>query len=171
MLLSAVPMLKERGADGAWRLLWDWAAAQLRERVSGWLHCRYRPWDQEAWAVPDTTLLATARRAALVAEETRDSVAKTVLDEFKATQPTPARIGARVMMSKLIPLLIAIVLSLSACAEKPSYHERIIVIDPGHGGIDPGAIGTSGTLEKEVVLRTAWPCVTSCRRPGVTRWS
>jgi N-acetylmuramoyl-L-alanine amidase len=58
------------------------------------------------------------------------------------------------MMSKVIPLLIAIVLSLSACAEK-SYHERIIVIDPGHGGIDPGAIGsTSGTLEKEVVLRT-----------------
>ena len=58
-------------------------------------------------------------------------------------------------MSKVIPLLIAIVLSLSACAEKPSYHERIIVIDPGHGGIDPGAIGsTSGTLEKEVVLRT-----------------
>ena len=59
------------------------------------------------------------------------------------------------MVSKVIPLLIAIVLSLSACAEKSSYHERIIVIDPGHGGIDPGAIGsTSGTLEKEVVLRT-----------------
>ena len=45
------------------------------------------PWDQEGGLYLDTTLLATARRAALVAEETRDSVAKTVLDELKATQP------------------------------------------------------------------------------------
>lgn len=29
---------------------------------------------------------------------------------------------------------------------------RVIVIDPGHGGIDPGAIGQAGTLEKDVVL-------------------
>ena len=52
-------------------------------------------------------------------------------------------------------LLIGLVLSLSACAEKEHY-ERIIVIDPGHGGMDPGAIGGSGNiLEKEVTLRTA----------------
>lgn len=29
---------------------------------------------------------------------------------------------------------------------------KIIVIDPGHGGPDPGAVGASGVLEKEVVL-------------------
>jgi len=29
---------------------------------------------------------------------------------------------------------------------------RIVVIDPGHGGEDPGAIGPSGTREKDVVL-------------------
>lgn len=29
---------------------------------------------------------------------------------------------------------------------------RVIVIDPGHGGIDPGAIGRGGTIEKEIVL-------------------
>jgi len=28
----------------------------------------------------------------------------------------------------------------------------VIVIDPGHGGVDPGAIGKGGTMEKEVVL-------------------
>jgi N-acetylmuramoyl-L-alanine amidase len=30
--------------------------------------------------------------------------------------------------------------------------DRIIVIDPGHGGSDPGTIGITGVLEKEVVL-------------------
>ncbi len=31
----------------------------------------------------------------------------------------------------------------------------IVAIDPGHGGEDPGAIGPSGTREKDVVLRVA----------------
>lgn len=33
--------------------------------------------------------------------------------------------------------------------------ERIVVIDPGHGGVDPGAIGVGGTYEKDVVLEYA----------------
>ncbi len=53
---------------------------------------------------------------------------------------------------RIVSLLIGIVLALSACADK--HYERIIVIDPGHGGIDPGAIGSTGyVLEKEVALR------------------
>jgi N-acetylmuramoyl-L-alanine amidase len=32
---------------------------------------------------------------------------------------------------------------------------RVLVIDPGHGGIDPGAIGSAGTYEKDVVLAVA----------------
>lgn len=30
--------------------------------------------------------------------------------------------------------------------------KHVVVIDPGHGGIDPGAIGAQGTYEKDVVL-------------------
>jgi N-acetylmuramoyl-L-alanine amidase len=33
--------------------------------------------------------------------------------------------------------------------------KRIIVIDPGHGGVDSGAIGKSGTYEKKAVLAVA----------------
>lgn len=32
---------------------------------------------------------------------------------------------------------------------------KIIVVDPGHGGKDPGAIGSSGTREKEIALAVA----------------
>lgn len=32
---------------------------------------------------------------------------------------------------------------------------KTIVIDPGHGGVDDGASGRSGTIEKELTLRTA----------------
>jgi len=38
-------------------------------------------------------------------------------------------------------------------AIKKQRRERIIVIDPGHGGDDPGAIGRHGTREKDVVLQ------------------
>jgi len=38
---------------------------------------------------------------------------------------------------------------------KESGSKKIIVLDPGHGGEDPGAIGPAGTKEKNVVLEFA----------------
>ncbi len=35
---------------------------------------------------------------------------------------------------------------------KIAKDKKIVVIDPGHGGEDPGAVGRRGTLEKDVVL-------------------
>ncbi len=35
---------------------------------------------------------------------------------------------------------------------KESTKDKIVVIDPGHGGEDPGAVGRQGTQEKKVVL-------------------
>jgi N-acetylmuramoyl-L-alanine amidase len=33
--------------------------------------------------------------------------------------------------------------------------KKVVVIDPGHGGIDSGAIGVNGTYEKDVVLKVS----------------
>ncbi len=38
---------------------------------------------------------------------------------------------------------------------KPSPPVPIIVLDPGHGGPDPGAVGASGAHEKDIVLAAA----------------
>lgn len=39
-------------------------------------------------------------------------------------------------------------------SRKPAV-KRIVVLDPGHGGVDPGAIGVSGVFEKTVTLSAA----------------
>ena len=39
--------------------------------------------------------------------------------------------------------------------DKTRLREALVMIDPGHGGKDPGAIGVSGTREKHIVLSTA----------------
>jgi len=42
----------------------------------------------------------------------------------------------------------------------------IIVIDAGHGGVDPGATGASGTLEKDIVLQVAKGVADNLRNSG-----
>ena len=45
--------------------------------------------------------------------------------------------------------------STSKYSSKKKVDKKIIIIDPGHGGVDPGAIGRAGTYEKNLVLSTA----------------
>ena len=40
-------------------------------------------------------------------------------------------------------------------AAKPASSKRVVVIDAGHGGVDPGATGVDGTFEKDLVLAVA----------------
>ena len=42
-----------------------------------------------------------------------------------------------------------------ALAAHPTHKTHLVVLDPGHGGIDPGAIGYSGVYEKDIALATA----------------
>ncbi|WP_159460320.1 N-acetylmuramoyl-L-alanine amidase [Tistlia consotensis] len=48
--------------------------------------------------------------------------------------------------------LPALAVSLPAAPKKGGDSRPTVVIDPGHGGVDPGAIGVSGLYEKDLVL-------------------
>lgn len=48
----------------------------------------------------------------------------------------------------------------------PRGTQRVIVIDPGHGGVDPGTIGISGVYEKHLTLAAARAIAARLRRGG-----
>lgn len=50
---------------------------------------------------------------------------------------------------------------------KKAGAKRIVVLDPGHGGIDSGAIGPGGSKEKHVVLEIANNVRTLLRKNGI----
>ena len=47
-----------------------------------------------------------------------------------------------------------------------SSSKPVVVIDPGHGGIDPGAVGASNLLEKDVVLGVGFALRDALKRTG-----
>jgi len=52
------------------------------------------------------------------------------------------------------------------CWPRPARRVRRIVLDPGHGGEDPGAVGPAGTQEKTVVLDIATKLRTKLEAEG-----
>lgn len=55
---------------------------------------------------------------------------------------------------------------LAGLQPKPKRAKKLICLDPGHGGIDPGATGVSGVLEKDIVLAAALEFKKSLERSG-----
>ena len=53
-------------------------------------------------------------------------------------------------------------------AVKPVHPQKVIVIDPGHGGIDSGTIGVTGMEEKNVVLDVGKRLAADLRARGYT---
>ena len=71
--------------------------------------------------------------------------------------------GTGISATFLLPNWIGRALAASVVTpQRPSRREGprpplpMVVLDPGHGGKDPGAIGISGTYEKQVALSTAF---------------
>ena len=104
---------------------------------------------------------------ALIAERTKDTLVADPLGDLIA-QKAPTVIAGQPEKSKTIasnPLNTPTrgqndSKTTTAQAPRPqptAATDRLIIIalDPGHGGEDPGAIGPSGTQEKDVVLRLA----------------
>lgn len=44
---------------------------------------------------------------------------------------------------------------ITAYGQSSNSEQAVIIIDPGHGGVDSGAIGVNGLLEKELTLQLA----------------
>jgi N-acetylmuramoyl-L-alanine amidase len=56
--------------------------------------------------------------------------------------------------------------SSSSSSSKGSLSGKVIVLDPGHGGHDPGAVGVTGLREKDVVLDVALRAAKQLRAKG-----
>lgn len=54
-----------------------------------------------------------------------------------------------------LPLILAAPSVWARSAKKPVPRPKVIALDPGHGGRDPGALGYRGTREKSVVIAVA----------------
>lgn len=75
-----------------------------------------------------------------------DKYLKTQIFKLKKFQDKPDRVVVDIFLEQF---------SRKEIVKEPSAkirQKKIIVIDPGHGGEDPGAIGKKGTCEKNIVL-------------------
>lgn len=78
-------------------------------------------------------------------------------------QPTRKAVSPHTQTSDSISMVIpprkpagrTLASSSGAIKPKPPLRKKIIIVDAGHGGRDPGAVGPSGILEKNITLSAA----------------
>ena len=87
-------------------------------------------------------------------------IVETSHDGMVASEQKPRRTATPVVPTarEILPGLQALGFLPGPPGRKPNFlsaHKRVIVIDPGHGGVDPGAVTRKGVFEKHVVLAAA----------------
>lgn len=118
-------------------------------------NCRISPSFQDTIPIRDGLL-----RQVRAAQNDRDTV-RVVLDTESVDRykifslENPFRVVIDVIGSADRPPAVQHTDSVPTLAEQFGLGVKTIVIDPGHGGKDPGAISPSGLREKDVVLKVA----------------
>jgi N-acetylmuramoyl-L-alanine amidase len=82
-------------------------------------------------------------------------------------QPSPAQPAVLQMPEQATPKAQPASLPMPAARDKRGSSRRpVVVIDPGHGGVDPGATSVSGVYEKALMLTTAKQLKRTLERSG-----
>lgn len=108
--------------------------------------------ERKARIVIDTEGPVRIEEAAMTAAPRKDGIVFT----FDLVTTAPENFGAGTGAAKAAEAERAARQDMAAVSRKPKQPEKpVIMIDPGHGGIDGGAISASNVLEKDVVLSVA----------------
>lgn len=78
--------------------------------------------------------------------------------------------GNRKMLAGLLAIIV-IVMAFSFIqteeAMKQGNEKYVVALDPGHGGFDPGKVGVSGALEKDINLSISWKVKQQLEKKGI----
>lgn len=96
---------------------------------------------------PTNTTIATPQgKQVVVTQPAKPAVAPVAAPQRKVPSAAPPGKSNPKLASLRVPAKPSI---------RVAGNKRVIVIDPGHGGVDPGAIGVSGIYEKHITLAAA----------------
>ncbi|NBD11083.1 MULTISPECIES: N-acetylmuramoyl-L-alanine amidase [Corallococcus] len=120
----------------------------------------------------DSTPVATASRSEPKPAEPEVAVSKppravAVAPMPEAPRPVTAPVDAQVAQARLKAVAKQTRNAELTLAEQLGLKVRRVVIDPGHGGHDSGAVGKAGTMEKDVALAISKKVADGLREKGL----
>ncbi len=130
--------------------------------------CNYYSLDWDWDLVSQKINIKKGPKALTLRTNSRDAILNGKL--VTLSYPIEYKNGAAYIPTKTATFLAEKIFELGAVpvAAKKIYEIRRVVIDPGHGGKDPGAIGKYGTREKDVVLDVSKRIKRDLERQGMT---